>query len=259
MKAAPVVWGLLACAFMARTAPAQAESLIVSLSTSRVLISSNYTGSSVVLFGTIERDAQTVSRSGDYQLVVTVRGASQTITVREKRPVGPIWVNRAEQTFEAVPAYLAVLASAPIDDVTTEPLRRRLRIGLEAMLAERSAGDETRFRDALLRIEQRQGLYLQDERGVSFLTRNVFRAPIPMPATAPPGQLRRRDRLVRRQRPLVARPYQLRARQDRLRAARRGAGPRLVGALWRRHGRHRPVVRLAGERRLPPGLMPVKH
>jgi uncharacterized protein (TIGR02186 family) len=187
MKAAPVLSGLLACAFMGRTAPAQAESLIVSLSTSRVLISSNYTGSSVVLFGTIERDAQTVSRSGDYQLVVTVRGARQTITVREKRPVGPIWVNRAEQTFEAVPAYLAVLTSTPIDNVTTEPLRRRLRIGLEAMLAERSAGDETRFRDALLRIERRQGLYLQDERGVSFLTRNVFRAPIPMPATAPPG------------------------------------------------------------------------
>ncbi len=188
MRPALVIVALLAWAPLAR-----AESLVVSLSTSRVLISSNYTGSSVVLFGTIERDAQTVSRAGGYEVVVTVRGPRQTLTVREKRPVGPVWVNRAEQTFDAVPAYLAVLTSVPIQDVTTEPLRRRLRIGLRAILAppglpsESETDAETRFRDALLRIEREEGLYFQDERGVSFLTQTVFRAAIPVPATAPPG------------------------------------------------------------------------
>jgi uncharacterized protein (TIGR02186 family) len=184
---------LAVCALLLWAPLARAESLIVSLSTSRVLISSNYTGSSVVLFGTVERDAQTVSRAGGYEVVVTVRGPRQTLTVREKRPVGPVWVNRDEQTFEAVPAYLAVLTSAPIADITTEPLRRRLRIGLKAILAppglpaETEAESETRFRDALLRIAQQEGFYAQDERGVSFLTQTVFRAPIPVPATAPPG------------------------------------------------------------------------
>jgi uncharacterized protein (TIGR02186 family) len=181
------------CALLLGASGAHAETLIASLSTSRVLISSNYTGSSVVLFGTIERDAQTVSRAGGYDVVITVRGPKQTLTVREKQPVGPIWVNRAEQTFEKMPAYLAVLSSAPLETVTTEPLRQRLRVGLEAIVqgppssGNPNAEDDRRFREALLRLEQRAGLYFLEERGVSFLTRTVFRAPIPVPATAPPG------------------------------------------------------------------------
>ena len=188
MRRAALVCVLLACASLAR-----AETLVASLSTSRVLISSNYTGSSVVVFGTIERDAQTVSRASAYDIVITVRGPRQNLIVREKQQVGPIWVNRAEQTFAELPAYLAVMSSAPLETVTTEPLRRRLRVGLEAVVARRSSaagpgsGDDSRFREALLRIERREGLYHLDERGVSFLTGTVFRAPIPVTATAPPG------------------------------------------------------------------------
>jgi uncharacterized protein (TIGR02186 family) len=171
---------------------ARAETLVVSLSTSRVLISSNYTGSSIAVFGAIEPDAQTIARASGYEAVVTVRGPRQTLIVREKQPVGPIWVNRAEQRFPDVPAFLAVLSSAPIEEITTEPLRRRLRVGLRAIVgapgfAAEGTPDNTPFHDALLRLEQREGLYFQDERGVSFLTRTIFRAAVPVPATAPPG------------------------------------------------------------------------
>jgi len=171
---------------------AEAETLIVSLSTSRVLISSNYTGSSIVVFGAIERDVQTVARAAGYEAVVTVRGPRQTLTVREKRRVGPIWINRAEQRFPDVPAFLAVLSSAPIETITTEPLRRRLRVGLDAVAE--AAGpsvsgpsEPNPFRDALVRLEEREGLYYEDERGVTFLTPTIFRAAVPVPAIAPPG------------------------------------------------------------------------
>ena len=105
---------LVICAVaVAAATVARAESLVSSLSTSRVLISSNYTGSSIAVFGAIERDAQTIARASGYEAVVTVRGPRQELTVREKRKVGPIWVNRAEETFLDVPAFLAVLSSAP--------------------------------------------------------------------------------------------------------------------------------------------------
>jgi uncharacterized protein (TIGR02186 family) len=186
VRRALLVGLLLTCA------PAQAETLIVSLSTSRVLISSNYTGSSIVVFGAIERDAQTIARGAGYDAVVTVRGPRETLTVREKSRVGPIWVNRAAQSFPDVPAFLAVLSSAPIAEVTTEQLRRKLRVGLDAITEAASSAatgpsEPNRFRDALVRLEQREGLYHQDERGVSFLTRTIFRSAVPVPATAPPG------------------------------------------------------------------------
>jgi uncharacterized protein (TIGR02186 family) len=186
-----VRWALLISLLLA-SLPAVAETLVVSLSTSRVLISSNYTGSSIVVFGAVERDAQTIARASGYDAVVTVRGPRETLIVREKRQVGPIWVNRAEQSFPEVPAFLAVLSSAPIETITTEPLRRRLRVGLDAITeaAGPTAGgpsEPNRFRDALVRLEQREGLYFEEERGVSFITRTIFRAALPVPATAPPG------------------------------------------------------------------------
>ena len=41
---------------------ARAETLITSVSNHRVLITSNYTGTSIAVFGAIERDAQTIAR-----------------------------------------------------------------------------------------------------------------------------------------------------------------------------------------------------
>jgi uncharacterized protein (TIGR02186 family) len=183
---------LVVAATLMGTSVADAETLIASLSTTRVLISSNYTGSTVVLFGAIERDAQSIARANPYQVVVTVRGPRQTLTVREKRQLGPIWVNRAEQKFLQMPTFLGVLSSAPINEVTSEALRRRFRIGLDAIV---DAPDYTRsqvaghdaFREALLRLGTRDGLHFQDESGVTFLTPTMFRATIPVPATAPTG------------------------------------------------------------------------
>jgi uncharacterized protein (TIGR02186 family) len=177
---------------LAGLSSARAETLVLSLSTSRVLISSNYTGSSVVLFGAIERDAQTVSRGSGYDVIVTVRGPRQTVTVREKGQIGPIWVNRVQQKFAEAPALLGVLSSRPLAEITTETLRRRLRVGLDAIAA---APDFTTdkevaqrpFLEALLRIRRREGFYFESERDVTFLTSGIFRAAVPVPATAPPG------------------------------------------------------------------------
>ena len=81
---------MLACMLGFGAAPAAAESLTASLSTARVAITSNYTGSSIVVFGVIERDAQTVARAGAYDIIVTVRGPRQSLVVRVKEPIGPI-------------------------------------------------------------------------------------------------------------------------------------------------------------------------
>jgi uncharacterized protein (TIGR02186 family) len=173
-------------------APAQAETLIASLSTSRVAITSNYTGASIVVFGAIEKDAQTVARQAAYDIVVTVRGPRAGIVVREKERMGPIWLNRDEQRFPDAPLYAAVLSTRPVDQVTTDQLRARLKVGLQAIVnapdftAARDGADRP-FRDALLRLQRQDRLYLENPRGITFLTASLFRAPVPIPATAPPG------------------------------------------------------------------------
>lgn len=184
----------LAAAFIAAAAgPAAAESLVVSLSSERVAITSNYTGSAVVLFGAIERDAQTVPRAGDYAIIVTVRGPPQFVVVREKEPFGPMWLNREEQRFPAAPAYIGVFASGPLSAIADEHIRKRLRLGLPAIVqapdfTSDRGGRDRPFREALLRLKDQERLYITNEAGVTFLTPGLFRASVPLPATAPPGQ-----------------------------------------------------------------------
>ena len=182
----------LALAFAACLAAApfaRAETLVSSLSTSRVAITSNYTGSAVVAFGAIERDGQSVPRGTGYDVVVTVLGPREPVVVREKQPVGPIWINRAAQRFPDMPSFVGVFSSRPITEITTEPLRRRFKVGLRAIVesSDRGAAAAPAFKDALLRLREREELFVQSERGVTFLTPTIFRAPIPLPATAPTG------------------------------------------------------------------------
>jgi uncharacterized protein (TIGR02186 family) len=171
---------------------ARAETLVASLSTSQVRITSNYTGSQIVVFGAIERDAQSVARAGAYQVVVTVRGPRQAVTVREKNRTGPVWINGQQQKFIHIPAYLGVFASAPIVEIGTTLQRQRMRIGLQAAMdapdvtMDRGTEDD-RFREALARLKIRELLFVEDERGTTFLTPNLFRTPVPLPVTAPPG------------------------------------------------------------------------
>jgi uncharacterized protein (TIGR02186 family) len=184
--------GLLGCCAGVGTAPARAESLTVSLSTDQVAITSTYTGSSVVAFGIVERDAQTVARGSGYDVIVTVLGPRQPIVVREKRSFGPIWINRAQQAFLDAPTYLGVFASRPLAEITSDALRRRYGLGVDAVIgaaepAKARGPQGAPFREALIRLRARDELFAEDERAVAFLTPTVFRAAIPVPATAPPG------------------------------------------------------------------------
>lgn len=171
---------------------ARAESLLISLSSHQVAITSNYAGSQVVLFGAIQRDAQTIARSGPYQAAVIVRGPPQTVTVRLREELGFVWINGEQQKFASVPAFYAALTSAPLEEIAAPALRERFAVGLEGFALHVGetvprGGREDLFREALVRIKRDKGLYVERERGVAFMTPEIFRAAITLPADSPPG------------------------------------------------------------------------
>lgn len=171
---------------------ARGETLTVTLSHHQVRITSTYTGAELAVFGVVGRDGATVPRSGDYDLVVTARGPRANTVLREKRPFGPVWLNDAQVKFYDLPVTMAVLSSRPLDEIADVDLRRRYAVGLDTTRASNiappgAAVREEEFREALIRLKTQSNLYVQDERGVSFIAENVFRATVPLPATAPPG------------------------------------------------------------------------
>jgi uncharacterized protein (TIGR02186 family) len=184
----------LALAASAMAAPASAERIISTVSTSRVLIASNFTGAEVVLFGSVERDAQTVSRRGGYDIVVTVTGPREDIVTFRKQRVAGIWVNADSRTFVKVPAYLTVLSNRTINDIADINTLRRTQTGLARTLLTQDIGgdiaDSIRddpFRQAFLRLKIDERLYTELQNGVTFLTPALFRASIPIPDNAPTG------------------------------------------------------------------------
>lgn len=184
----------LAIAAAATAAPAQAERLITTLSTSRVLISSNFTGVDVVLFGSVERDAQTVARRGGYDIVVTVTGPRENVVAYRKERVFAIWVNADQRTFVKAPSYLTVLSNRTINDIADINTLRRTQTGLaRVLLPQEISGDiadsirDDPFRQAFLRLKIENGLYREIQNGVTFLTPALIRAAIPIPDNAPTG------------------------------------------------------------------------
>jgi uncharacterized protein (TIGR02186 family) len=178
----------------AAASPAQAERLITTLSTSRVLISSNFTGVDVVLFGSIERDAQTVARRGGYDIVVTVTGPRENVVTYRKERMFAIWVNADQRSFVKAPSYLTVLSNRTINDIADINTLRRTQTGLaRILLPQEISGDiadsirDDPFRQAFLRLKIERNLYRETQNGVTFLTPALFRAAIPIPDNAPTG------------------------------------------------------------------------
>jgi uncharacterized protein (TIGR02186 family) len=186
----------LACLLLALLwgagAPARAETMVTALSTHRVEITSSYTGARLVIFGTIERDARTISRADPYDLIITVKGPRATQIVREKEQLGPIWINRAQRRFIDTPTFAIVASNRGLADILAPEQARRLRLGLEYIFGYESLGfeldaQESVFRDALIRIKADEGLISELPNGVTFLSGALFRAPIILPGNAPPG------------------------------------------------------------------------
>jgi uncharacterized protein (TIGR02186 family) len=173
--------------------PAAAERLIASLTNHRVMITSNYTGVELVLFGSVERDASNIGRKGPYDIVATITGPRESLRTRRKQRVLGIWVNTAARTFIDPPSYLAVLASRPLDAITNAANQRRLRIGIANTplpeLIHNDIGEVANdpFRAALVRLMRERGLYDEEPDAVTFLTPTLFRAAILLPAQVPIG------------------------------------------------------------------------
>lgn len=185
----------LVAAFIAlalSAAPAAAERVILGLSTDVIPITSNFTGTTLALFGVIEPGGST--RRGGYDAAVIVRGPPATQVVRRRERLLVIWVNGRSRTYVAAPLYYAALSNRPIEDIALEAVRQETQLGLDSLrLSQRwerqAPGEDALFREAFLNVRQEDELYVESsgEDALRFLAPNVLRARIPLPANVPTG------------------------------------------------------------------------
>lgn len=186
---AGVLCALTVCAIAFRPDPVRAQQpLVADLSEHLLAITTGFTGARVLLFGAVEEAGQ---------VVVVVRGPSESVTMRRKSRVAGIWMNTDAVTFPDVPAFYAISSSAPLHEITTPSVRARNRIGVSQLdlqpgsselAGPELAGPElAAWQEGLIRGKQRKGHYAQKAGRVVFLGRTLFRTELFFPATVPTG------------------------------------------------------------------------
>ena len=176
-----------------------AESVVVGMDKEKVAITATFDGSQILLFGAVKRDKP--APSGNIQVIVTIAGPSEPISVHRKSKVFGIWMNTDTVEVDAAPSFYAVATSSDLSSTIndTEDLRYKVSIprAIQSVGAPMDVLDAAPFSDAMMRIRSNQGLYQLHENKVDIDEQTLFRTSIDMPADISDGDYTARILLTR--------------------------------------------------------------
>ncbi|UZD90137.1 TIGR02186 family protein [Cognatishimia activa] len=191
---------LIALCFMLPLSAQAEEEVVLGLSQNRVAITANFDGSEILVFGAVKREAA-IPDGDPLEVVVTVSGPSEPITVRRKEKRFGIWVNTDSVTIDAAPSFYAVASSGPLQDILAkhEDILHRVSIenAIDSIAARFRQPEAPRFAEAIARIRTDNGLYSVHEGAVQVEEQTLFRTSIAMPANLTEGDYSTRVFLTR--------------------------------------------------------------
>ncbi|WP_126974609.1 TIGR02186 family protein [Frigidibacter oleivorans] len=181
---------LLALALLAPPLPAQepaGETIVAGLSQTRIAITTSFSGSDVLVFGAVRREAPIPD--GPLQVIVTLEGPAEQVTVRRKERVAGIWINTDAVEIDRAPSFYSVASSVPLREALTDT--EDLRYSISIPRAIRSVGavieGAPTFVEALIRIREEEAHYVDEPAGAEIAEDTLFRAQFRMPADLTEG------------------------------------------------------------------------
>jgi len=181
MRALLVLASLLLPALSASARPAT-DPLVVDLSSHVVAITSGFHGTNLLLFGAVD---------GEGDVVVVIRGPSQTELIRRRDRLAGLWINRYQATITGAPAYYQLASTRPLDQIARPAMLDRHGLGIDHLAFQIRRKDEDKtdddYRQALVRLKKSQGLYGDQSGNISLVGGRLFRTEMTFPANVPTG------------------------------------------------------------------------
>lgn len=185
--------------------PGAREAVQADVSARNVAVTSSFNGTEIVIFGAVDNSQQPSAESGYYDVLIVVEGVPARLVVRRKNNIAGLWLNTSSATFDLVPSYYAIASTRPIDEIAAEEFRASHGVGFQHLRFTPAFGqtqalsteDLKDFREAIIRLKVKQGLYIQDNYRVAFIGRSLFRATIELPANVTVGPFDTRVYLFR--------------------------------------------------------------
>lgn len=192
----------IACTLLALCAPAIAqetgqnqepEQIQMGISTDVIGLTSDFSGTRIAVFGTIENGNRVALTLNEYAVVVAVRGPRGDYVVRRKERVAGIWINRSSRTYRDVPSFYALASDRPLDKIAAPELLKEHELGIgNIALRLYSRGADIlpapEFAESLRELRRNRDLFTENYKGVEFLGSSLFRATLAIPSEIPIGE-----------------------------------------------------------------------
>jgi uncharacterized protein (TIGR02186 family) len=204
-----VTWAALPLALPLLLGAAQPV-LVPDVSQRSIEIAYSFTGADLLLFGAILDPRGRTPAAGERptEIVVVVKGPTESIQVREKQRVAGIWVNAAAMRYRSAPSFYAIVSSRPIEEIVDERTRAIYELGLDALQLSPASGaapeEQLRFDRGLIELRRRTGLYYADPSAVEITGGVLYRARVAIPARVTVGRFTAETFLIRDGRILAA-------------------------------------------------------
>ncbi len=189
---------------------AQAKPVLVpDVSQRNIEIAYSFTGAELLLFGAILYPGGRLPRgAAPTDVVIVVKGPTQSIVIREKEKVAGIWVNAGKLRYRSAPSFYAVASSRPLDRLVDARTRAIYELGLDSLqLSPASAAPapvQDRFTRGLVEQRTRTGLFYEAPGAVEITDGVLYRARVAIPARVPVGRFTAETFLIRDGRVLAA-------------------------------------------------------
>ena len=168
------------------------ETIEADVSTRTVAVDTAFTGTRIVVFGTVENSRQLRADEGLYDVAVVLEGPREPLVARRKSNIAGIWINATSYTFKDVPSFYAIVTTRPVAEIAPKPVLWQNGIGFENMrftaIEKLGSKELDEYRDAIVRLKDEQKLYVGGERGVAFIGKSLFRATVDLPANVSIGE-----------------------------------------------------------------------
>ncbi len=153
----------------------EVQQVVADLDQSDVSINSTFSGSEILVFGALRGGGP------DSEVVVTVAGPSEPVTVWRKGRIGPIWANVLAAEIDSAPSFYAVATSAPLREMLSNTSDLRHAITVPQAIRAVGTNDPATFTAALIRMRTETGAYATREGAVALKDGALFRTTIALP------------------------------------------------------------------------------
>lgn len=164
--------------------------LVPEVSQHEVEVRQGFTGTELLLFGAILNPEGT--RAGaDYDIVVVLKGPTQSIILREKQKVAGIWINAASTELRSAPSYYAIASTRPISQIVDDKTAAIYELGLAWLqlspIGAINPEEQSRFSAGLVELNRSNGLYQENEGSVKVSEQVLYQARMHLPSRVPTG------------------------------------------------------------------------